>query len=219
LARPVATPPDPHARRATFRNRYGRPPGRRAAAPLYTYPVSAPLALSVMLIVPDAPAAVAWYRDALGATVLWDRGGVAGLDLDGAPFLLHGVNPRKSHETSPDQGGITSTRVEVFADDPDGFVEPALRGGARVGSEVRDHEVPWCTHRQGGFVDPFGHVWSVGERSPPSRFGSAGRSITRLRGAGRCVLATCPAVRSRRTRRRVGEDRRRRRAGRRRSRG
>jgi uncharacterized glyoxalase superfamily protein PhnB len=26
--------------------------------------------------------------------------------------------------------------------------------------------VPWGTHRQGGFSDPFGHNWSVGDKSP-----------------------------------------------------
>jgi hypothetical protein len=24
----------------------------------------------------------------------------------------------------------------------------------------------WGPHRQGGFVDPFGHIWLVGDRSP-----------------------------------------------------
>ena len=24
----------------------------------------------------------------------------------------------------------------------------------------------WVTHRQGGFIDPFGHKWSVGDASP-----------------------------------------------------
>jgi len=28
------------------------------------------------------------------------------------------------------------------------------------------HQLPWGTHRQGGFTDPFGHKWSVGDRSP-----------------------------------------------------
>ena len=27
----------------------------------------------------------------------------------------------------------------------------------------------WGPHRQGGFVDPFGHVWFVGDRSPLTR--------------------------------------------------
>lgn len=123
-------------------------------------------AISVMLIVPDAAAAVAWYRTALGAEVVWDLGGVAGLAIDGAPFFLHEVNPDNPDETSPDLAGVTSTRVEVFVDDPDGFVRTALAAGARAGSPVQDRPVPWGVHRQGGFTDPFGHVWSVGDLSP-----------------------------------------------------
>ena len=46
------------------------------------------LHLSVMLAVPDAPEAVAWYTRALGATLLWDLGSVAGLELAGAPFFV-----------------------------------------------------------------------------------------------------------------------------------
>lgn len=48
--------------------------------------------ISVMLIVSDADAAVGWYRDALGARELWNLGGVAGLEVDGAPFFVHQVN-------------------------------------------------------------------------------------------------------------------------------
>ncbi len=38
-----------------------------------------------MLAVQDAPAAVDWYKRALGATELWNLGGVAGLSIAGAP--------------------------------------------------------------------------------------------------------------------------------------
>jgi uncharacterized glyoxalase superfamily protein PhnB len=123
-------------------------------------------AISVMLIVPDAEAAIAWYKDALGAQELWDLGGVAGLHIDGAPFFLHEVNPANPTETSPDRAGLTSVRIELFVDDPDRFVERALAAGATPGSDVIDHRVPWGTHRQGGFHDPFGHNWSVGDKSP-----------------------------------------------------
>jgi uncharacterized glyoxalase superfamily protein PhnB len=122
--------------------------------------------ISVMLIVPDAQAAVAWYRTALGAAVLWDLGGVAGLEIGGAPFFLHEVNPNNPTENSPGQAGVTSTRIELFVDDPDGFLERAVAAGAATGSPIEDHHVPWGTHRQGGFTDPFGHNWSVGDRSP-----------------------------------------------------
>ena len=42
--------------------------------------------ISVMLAVPDAAAAARWYARGLGATELWDLGGVVGLTVEGAPF-------------------------------------------------------------------------------------------------------------------------------------
>jgi PhnB protein len=122
--------------------------------------------ISVMLIVPDAGAAIAWYKEALGAQELWNLGGVAGLDVAGAPFFLHEVNPDNPSETSPDRAGVTSVRIELFVDDPDAFVQRAVAAGAAPGSPVADHETPWGLHRQGGFHDPFGHKWSVGDPSP-----------------------------------------------------
>jgi PhnB protein len=44
--------------------------------------------ISLMLAVPDASAAAQWYAQALGATELWDLGGVVGLAVGGAPFFL-----------------------------------------------------------------------------------------------------------------------------------
>ena len=123
------------------------------------------LTLSVMLAVEDTPSAVEWYERALGANVLWSLGSVAGLEIGGAPFFLG--QPANNGWESPAKLGITSTRVEVFCDDPDAFVARAVRAGARGDLDpVRDHEAPWGVHRQGGFIDPFGHIWLVGDRSP-----------------------------------------------------
>jgi uncharacterized glyoxalase superfamily protein PhnB len=36
--------------------------------------------------------------------------------------------------------------------------------------DIKDHQAPWGTHRQGYFIDPFGHIWLVGDQSPLSRF-------------------------------------------------
>ncbi len=127
---------------------------------------SADATISVMLIVPDARAAVAWYEEALGAELLWDLDGVAGLQVGGSPFFIHQVNPRNPAEDSPARLGGTSTRIELFVDNPDAFRARAIAAGAIPGSEVIDHELPWGRHRQGGFHDPFGHNWSVGDRSP-----------------------------------------------------
>jgi PhnB protein len=125
-----------------------------------------PPVISVMLIVPDATAAISWYGSALGATVRWDLGGVAGLDVGGAAFFLHEVNPENPAETSPGRAGVTSVRVELFADDPGGLIERAIAAGATDAKAIEEHSMPWGTHRQGGFTDPFGHRWSVGDRSP-----------------------------------------------------
>jgi uncharacterized glyoxalase superfamily protein PhnB len=126
--------------------------------------------LSVMLIVSDAAAAVSWYKSALGAGELWDLGGVAGLHLDGAPFFLHEAVPGRKTEPSPTDVGLTTTRIEVFVDEPGRFIDQAARAGATDVEPPTDHNVPWGTHRQGGFTDPFGHRWSVGDRKPLEPF-------------------------------------------------
>ncbi len=72
---------------------------------------------------------------------------------------------------SPRSIGTTTVRVEVFVDDPDAFIDRAIEAGADGSPDpVRDHLMPWRKHRQGGFYDPFGHLWLVGDRSPLSRF-------------------------------------------------
>jgi uncharacterized glyoxalase superfamily protein PhnB len=125
--------------------------------------------ISVMLAVADTPAAIEWYKRALGATVLWSLGSVAGLEIAGAPFFLG--EPANNGCESPSKLGTTSTRVEVFCDDPDTMIARALEAGAQGGLDaIKDHEAPWGIHRQGGFTDPFGHIWLVGDRSPLSRY-------------------------------------------------
>jgi PhnB protein len=121
--------------------------------------------VSLMLAVPDAQAAARWYEAALGATRMWDLGSVVGLAVHGAPLFLG--EPEGNGWTDPVSAGLPTVRIEVFVDDPDAFVARAAAAGASVdGHPLRNHEAPWGTHRQGGFVDPFGHLWFVGDRSP-----------------------------------------------------
>ncbi len=118
-----------------------------------------------MLAVGDAPKAVAWYKDALGAEELWNLGGVAGLSIAGAPFFVG--QPENNGWEYPQKLGITSVRVEVFCEDPDAFIARAVAAGANGDADrIRDHQAPWGVHRQGGFIDPFGHIWLVGDTSP-----------------------------------------------------
>jgi PhnB protein len=101
-----------------------------------------------MLAATDARSAVTWYTDALGATLLWDLGSVVGLEILGAPFFVG--EPSNNGWESPERLGITSTRIELFCDDPDTMIARALDAGAKG-------------------IDPFGHLWLVGDRSPLAR--------------------------------------------------
>ena len=124
--------------------------------------------ISVMLAVPDAAAALAWYTRALGATELWNLGSVVGMEIDGAPVFLG--EPEKNGWETPATLGAPSARVEVFCDDPDAFIARAVEAGANGSLDrIRNHQMPWGVHRQGSFIDPFGHKWLVGDRSPLSR--------------------------------------------------
>ena len=121
-----------------------------------------------MLAVPDASAAARWYAQALGATTLWDLGGVVGMTVEGAPFFLG--EPEHNGWDTPATAGTRTVRIEVFVDDPNAFIARAAAAGADATIDpVRDHQMPWGTHRQGGFLDPFGHKWLVGDRSPLGR--------------------------------------------------
>lgn len=128
-------------------------------------PVIGPV-ISTMLAVPDTPTAVEWYKAALGANLMWTLGSVAGLEIDGAPFFLH--EPVTSSFDSPNALGASTARVELFVDNPDAVIARAVKEAA-IGREIVNHAAPWGTHRQGGFTDPYGHVWSVGDKSPLRR--------------------------------------------------
>jgi PhnB protein len=121
--------------------------------------------ISVMLAVADAPAALAWYKQALGARELWNLGSVVGMEIEGAAFFLG--QPEANGWECPASLGITTARIEVFCDDPDAMIARAVNAGANGSlDKIRDHDAPWGKHRQGGFTDPFGHIWLVGDRSP-----------------------------------------------------
>ena len=125
--------------------------------------------ISVMLAVPDDTAAAQWYALALGATELWNMGSVVGLTVEGAPFFLG--EPANNGWDTPATDGTRTVRVEVFVDDPDSFIARAVAAGADGSiDDIRDHEAPWGVHRQGGFTDPCGHIWLVGDRSPLSTY-------------------------------------------------
>ncbi|MET0865635.1 MAG: VOC family protein [Nakamurella sp.] len=131
--------------------------------------------ISLMLAVPDAAAAASWYQEALGAEQLWNLGSVIGLSIGGAPVFLG--EPSNNGWATPSDAHLPTVRIEVFVDDPDAVIARAVAAGADgTVDPVRDHQAPWGTHRQGAFIDPFGHRWLVGDRTPLVRHQGADRA-------------------------------------------
>src|SRR5438034_8834559 len=93
-----------------------------------------------MLAVSDGNAAIAFYRAAFGAALLWHLDGahvVAGLSIDGAKFFLAHESP--PHGTrSPSSAGFTTVRIELFVDDPIAVQRQAIAAGAVENSPVRE---------------------------------------------------------------------------------
>lgn len=131
-------------------------------------PASGAPVISPVLIVPDGRSAADWYRHVLGAKERFrvGDGHLVALDVEGAPLFVREETP--PGRLSPAAAGNVNTAcVELFAADPDAVVERARVAGA-TGTNMEDHQRDWGTHRQGGFTDPWGHSWLVGDRSPLS---------------------------------------------------
>ena len=127
--------------------------------------------IAPMLAVGDGNAAIAFYKAAFGATVLWHIGDghvVAGLSIDGAPFFLASESPSRGTR-GPASVGFTTVRVELFVDDPVAVHRAAVAAGAVDRDPVIEHvhatigPRPITRMLQGAVVDPFGHLWLVGK--------------------------------------------------------
>lgn len=122
-----------------------------------------------MLIVRRSAAAAEFYMQALGAEELWRTTSPEGEIV--AHFRIEGAaNPSEFwiHEESTEYGnyspaalGGCACRLILNVPDPDALFARAVAAGAKVISEVRDHEYGW---RQGRIVDPFGHHWEIGKQ-------------------------------------------------------
>ena len=117
-----------------------------------------PPVISVMLAVSDATAAAQWYSQALGATELWNLGGVVGLTIAGAPFFLG--EPESNGWDTPAALGSRTVRVEVFVEDPDGFIDPFGCGWSATG--------PRCAHTTCSNAAPCRDGRTGLHRTPPA---------------------------------------------------
>jgi uncharacterized glyoxalase superfamily protein PhnB len=127
--------------------------------------------IAPMLAVSDGKAAIAFYKAAFGAEVLWHLGeehGVAGLAVGDAKFFLAHESPDYGTR-SPDAVGFTTVRIELFVDDPTAVHQKAVTAGAISHSPVEEHHhetqgpSPIKRMLQGAVVDPFGHMWLIGK--------------------------------------------------------
>ncbi|MBE7160410.1 MAG: VOC family protein [Williamsia herbipolensis] len=119
------------------------------------------------LAVADAPAAIDWYVEHLGArlrgtpiTMPDGRIGHAELEMGGgAVYLAEAFAELGLSAPAP---GAVSVSLMLAVDDADAAVTAAAAGGARVQRE------PYDAHgsRTGVVIDPFGHRWMLS--SPPS---------------------------------------------------
>jgi PhnB protein len=125
--------------------------------------------VSPMLAVNDGVAAIAFYKLAFGATLLWELdGAVAGLSIDGAEFFLAEESPAYGTR-GPHSVGFTTVRIELFVNDPVAVHSRALAAGAVNQSSVEEHYHATTGPRpikrmiQGAVIDPFGHMWLIGK--------------------------------------------------------
>jgi PhnB protein len=111
------------------------------------------------LWVGDPEAAIDFYRDAFGATVVHrvgdDNDIVARLAVGEARFWVSNAGEQR---LDPLVAGGTTSRTLLIVDDPDVFAARAVAAGAEQTSAVVD-EYGW---RLGRIVDPFGHEWEIG---------------------------------------------------------
>jgi uncharacterized glyoxalase superfamily protein PhnB len=120
--------------------------------------------VSFMLAVEDAAEASAWYERAMDAKELWSLGSVRALEIEGVCVLLH---EHTDGFDIPSAAGTTTVRLEIFSDNPDSLLARAIEAGAcDSDGKIHDYETPWGPHRQGGFSDPYGHRWLVGDKAP-----------------------------------------------------
>jgi PhnB protein len=122
--------------------------------------------LTPYLAVADARAAIAWYREVLGAVVTFDpivmpdgRIGHVELAIDGAALMMADAHPEiQSPAPVPDAGSPVTLHLSVA--DVDALVRKARAAGAVVDRGPEDSPP---IGRVAVLRDPFGHRWFLNQ--------------------------------------------------------
>jgi len=127
-----------------------------------------PSPLSPHLVVSDAAAAIAFYKQAFGATELGrhlapdgKRIMHAALLVNSATVMLNDDFPEYGNgkSSTPEALGGTPVILHLQVQDADAAFNQALAAGANVKVPLADQ---FWGDRYGQLQDPFGHVWSIG---------------------------------------------------------
>lgn len=122
--------------------------------------------LAPYLIVKGAPAAIAFYEKAFGATERFrltepsGKVGHAELSMGGANVMLADEYPDFG-ALSPVTIGGSPVTLHLYVEDVDRFVERAVEAGATVLRPLTDE---FFGDRVAMLVDPFGHKWHLASR-------------------------------------------------------
>lgn len=112
------------------------------------------------LHVDDAAAAIDWYVNVLGAVEReryeMDNGKIAHaeLDLHGNTLCLADLSPGPP----PDRYDQVPITLYAVVPNVDAVFNRAIEAGARVDRPLTDQAYGY---RNGGFIDPFGHIWYI----------------------------------------------------------
>jgi PhnB protein len=120
--------------------------------------------LFAYLCVNDASKAIAFYREAFGATEKFrltepsGRVGHAELDFGGVTLMLSDEYPECSIRAPLANGG-TPVSIHLHVDNADAVIQKAIDAGATLERAPQDE---FYGERGGVVRDPFGHRWNIG---------------------------------------------------------
>ena len=118
--------------------------------------------LSAYLRVADAPRAIDFYSRAFGAKEIarypMPDGTIGHAELDVHGNLLCLADSNYADVGKADSSREVPVMLYLTVPDVDAVFAAAIAAGATVSRPLADQEYG---HRNGGFVDPFGHLWYV----------------------------------------------------------
>ena len=119
------------------------------------------------LAVDDAARAIAFYKEAFGATEVMRMPGPSGkvghaeIEIGGSRIMLADEYPDMGFR-SPRAYGGSPVGLHLYVEDVDAVASQAVAAGA---TELRPVKDQFYGDRTGTFQDPFGHVWHLATRN------------------------------------------------------